>query len=181
MKYIHTHFKLFLLFGVFAVFSGCKKDEPYDPSESMDSYFEGKVNGVEYEPDGKWGCSWMTGAYYPNGSLDFDEGYFHVGIRNCEEGLSIIIGTRSNLHEGVFSSCDDSVGPRGEYVNNSTGIPGHAIMHATECQDIRLEITRVEETTPSHGYIEGTLDATVRDPELDSTVVISDVKFGYKF
>ncbi|MFZ6052958.1 hypothetical protein [Halocola ammonii] len=185
MKNIHTHFKLFLLFGVFAAFSSCKKDQPYDPSESMDNYFEGKVNGVQFEPDGNGVLSWMNGAYYPNGYLDFERRYFHVSIRNVEDGEFIVIGTRANLHEGVFTSCNenDSVGPRGHYMNNSIDIPdsNESILHATECQEIRLEIIRIVETSDNNGYIEGALDATVRDSELDTTIVISDVKFGYKF
>jgi hypothetical protein len=177
MKYNHTHLKLFLLFGVFAVFLfNCKKDKP-ETEERKQEYFEGKVNGQEIETYGHMGCPATSAYYYPDGFLDYEPGHFVFRARNCNEFSSLNIGLGSNIHEAVFDSCGE-VPLQGAWCSYMNGEADYEII-ATECLSIRLEITFLQPgTSTKSGFVEGLLDAVIRDTIIDSTFVISDVKFG---
>jgi hypothetical protein len=197
MKNIHTHFKLFLLFGVFAIFLfGCKKEiDPPEDNENQqsqeddyDTYFSGKVNGEEFQYNGSWNCASIYGTFYPNGFLDFEEGFLTFTVKNCDTDEGLRLGKMANVYVGVFTSIDttdherpwcrfsdlnyDFENTQGETTN----------LKAKHIQEIRLEITNIEHIEEYDDYyVEGLLDAVVQDTIVDSTIVISDVEFGYKF
>ncbi|MFZ6051871.1 hypothetical protein [Halocola ammonii] len=197
MKNIHKHFKLLLLFGVFALFLfGCKKeiDSPDDneneqtQQDDYDTYFSGKVNGEEFQYNGSWNCVSIYGTFYPSGFLDFEEGYMTFTIQNCSDAESLHIGKTSQLQEGVFYSTDTTDQSRpwcifSDYDEDFLDEDGNnTYLNARQVCEIRLEITNIEHIEEFDDfYVEGLLDAVVQDTIVDSTIVISDVEFGYKF
>jgi hypothetical protein len=168
-------FTLFL----FILFTGCKKDKP-ETKERKQEYFEGKVNGQEFERLGYLGCASMSVTYYPDGFLEYEPGYFVFSVRNCELGRGLALGVYSNLKIGAISTCNDTISnPFCRYRDSqifSDESPGFLFAHV--CESIDLEILDIKPfESESSGYVEGTLDAIVRDTILDSTIVVSDVKF----
>ena len=179
MKNIHTHLRLFLLFGVFVVLlSQCKKDEP--ESNRIEEYFEGKVNAQELEPQGYFGCTSLKATHYPDGFLEYEPGYFVFSVRNCELGQSLALGVYSGLEVGNFTSCLD---PRNQAFcrfSDLSVITADSTEHlsAYVCDTINLQIRDMKPfESESSGFVEGRLDAVIRDTIMDSTIVVSDVKF----
>jgi hypothetical protein len=189
MNYICTYFKLLLLFGVSAAFISCEKNNsPEDSRGEHEEYFEGKINGQEFEPDGNWNCPDIYGTYYPDGYLDHDGGYLTFTIKNCLESEALHLGKVSHLTEGVFESVDTTDSSRpwcifSDYDYDFEDTHGYSsYLNARSTLEIRLEITNIEYLEEHDDYyIEGLLDAVVQDTIVDSTIVISDVKFGYTF
>ncbi|MFZ6050689.1 hypothetical protein [Halocola ammonii] len=190
MKNFQFYFNFALLLGVLSALAGCEKDDENkeDTEDLYETYFVGKVNGENFETYGYWSCSSIYGTYYPDGYLDFESGFMTFTAKNCNTSQSVIIGKVSNLEEGVFTSTDtsdierpwctfadldyDFETPEGESINLS----------ANHRKQIRLEITRFEQLEDfGNYYVEGKLDAIVQDTVIDSTIVLSDVKFGYEF
>ena len=188
MKYFHSHLKIFLLFGVFIAFISCEKKSPEDTRGEHEEYFEGKINGQEFEPDGNWNCQDISGSYYPDGYLDIEGGFFTLGIQNCTTDEYLAIGKNSNLKLGVFNSTDttDSERPLCTFADHDYDFYDQngqtVVLRANHRLEINLEITNIDYIEEHEDYyIEGFLDAVVQDTIVDSTIVISDVKFGYIF
>ena len=177
-----------LAFGL--ILFSCKKDNPseQETEKEHEEYFEGSVNGEPFQPDGHWGCASVYGTYYPDGFLDFEGGFLTFTVRNCSSSERIYLGKQANLHEGVFTSVDTSDNERPwctfadlDYEFQSSD--GESVyLRASHRLEIRLEITNVDHIEEYDSYyIEGLLDAVVRDTVIDSTIVISNVKFGHLF
>jgi hypothetical protein len=189
MNYICTYFKLLLLFGVSAAFISCEKNNsPEDARGEHEEYFEGKINGQEFEPDGNWNCQDIYGTYYPDGYLDFEGGFLTFTIKDCGSKESLVIGKKSNLHIGVFTSTDtsDTERPLCTFADNNYDFYDQngqtVVLRANHRLEINLEIINIDYIEEHDDYyIEGLLDAVVQDTIVDSTIVISDVRFGYKF
>ncbi|MFZ6050691.1 hypothetical protein [Halocola ammonii] len=158
--------KTISLFALLFILIGCGSEE-FDYRE----YFEARVNGKEFHPKGQfWVCTAISSRGGKNGIF--------IEAENCDTDESIILRKSHQLSETVYTSIDTAEASR----PGCTFSNWNDDLSANQEQEIRLEITNIEYIEGDDLYfIEGVLDAVLYDPTLDSTVVISDLRFGRKF
>ncbi|MFZ6050692.1 hypothetical protein [Halocola ammonii] len=100
----------------------------------------------------------------------------------------MIFGKGADLSVGTFTSADpdDLSALSCSFIDfESTYLLPDGEIHrlnANVVEEIRLEIVTLEFLNEHNlVYIEGFLDAVVTDTMLDTTIIVSDIKFGHNF
>ena len=176
------------------LFASCKKDEDslsdLPDENEHDIFFQGKINGENFEPDGVF---WICEAYHSQYMIDPETSPtepvgFMFRATDCSTYEKLLIKKKINIGEGVFEECSPFISNEhidGEPVvlypgtnESASCLYSKDSIEAAACQNIRLEIIEFSDENPDYYYLEAQFDATMLDTINNVTVEISDVHFG---
>ena len=166
----------FLLLTLFAC---CDKEDEYTPEPLP--YFYCKVNGQNFSRRPNLPCRSLIFNYYPNGFLDYLPGTVIMVGRDCISRTSVginLVGydfTDDTIHLLETLHIDSS---RANFLDTESEIAFGLSFEQIMSGYVKFD-SFADRGEDENGIVSGTFEFTVRNEELDSTVVITDGRFQY--
>jgi hypothetical protein len=194
MKTLRTYNPLtFLLLTALISVSawGCKDDDNEENPLPPLSYFSCKVNGEKFErrslPFG--GCSGSSASYYPEGLHSVEPGTFIYSATYCHEPYKRVGFRVVGLFEPKIYLIEDADSLWfAVYVYYKHETEPFLEIEAFKVLSGFIEIKEISprERKPDgskvtgYGWVEGTFEFTVKDEELDTTIHVTEGRFGHR-
>lgn len=168
-----------LLVAALILCQSCDDDDDYTPP--LTGYFYCKINGQNFAAVGAWQCQSRVFNYYPDGFMNSVAGTIILSGRDCANGRSVglnLYGYNESLDtlNLLDSTAIDSSRAFLRFLDPYTG--DNVVFE--KLISGKLQFNQFSDKQgDQNGIVSGTFEFTVRNEELDSTVVVTEGRFQY--